>query len=67
MNPLIEMYEKMLEDPNAYDLMADPVFNDETMKLLEHTTPEQQAEFQAHVMAHLQTQIETLGQFPNAK
>ena len=60
MNPLIELYNKMLNDPGSYELMQDPDFIAKSAETARDATPKQHKEFDEYVNAHLQAQLEKL-------
>ena len=60
MNPLIEMYKTMMNDPKAYESMVDPAFKGNALKQLKSCTPEQHEEFDVYVEARLQIQLTKL-------
>jgi len=60
MNPLIELYDKMLEDPETVKLMLDPAFNARAAEIALDATSEQHEEFDEYVKTNLQAQFNRL-------
>lgn len=52
MNPLIELFKELLDNPNAHDLTAEQTFNEAEQKKIASATSGQWDEFKKHAILY---------------